>query len=65
MSAVRHCLLLAAAASTLLVQPAFAQERVVPPSAQSLRMSYAPIVQRTAPAVVTVSAARVSRIAIR
>ena len=44
-----------AAAAALLVQPALAQDRVVPPSAQSLRMSYAPIVQRTAPAVVTVS----------
>ena len=58
MSAVRRFLPLAAAAA-LLVQPALAQDRVVPPSAQSLRMSYAPIVQRTAPAVVTVSAARV------
>ena len=58
MPAIRRCLLLAAA-TAIMVQPALAQERVVPPSAQSLRMSYAPIVQRTAPAVVTVSAARV------
>jgi S1-C subfamily serine protease len=59
MSATRRCLLLAVAVSALFVQPALSQERAVPPSAQALRMSYAPIVQRTAPAVVTVSAARV------
>src|SRR5581483_11115224 len=37
---------------------ASAQTRVVPPSAEALRMSYAPIVKRAAPAVVTVSAAK-------
>ncbi len=35
-----------------------AQQRVVPPSPEALRMSYAPIVQRVTPAVVTVSAAK-------
>jgi Do/DeqQ family serine protease len=35
-----------------------AQQRVVPPSPDALRMSYAPIVQRVTPAVVTVSAAK-------
>ena len=35
-----------------------AQDRVVPPSAEALRMSYAPIVKRVVPAVVTVSAAK-------
>ncbi len=37
---------------------AAAQDRVVPPSAEALRMSYAPIVKRVVPAVVTVSAAK-------
>src|SRR5918996_2762931 len=37
---------------------ALAQQRVVPPSPDALRMSYAPIVQRVTPAVVTVSAAK-------
>jgi Do/DeqQ family serine protease len=51
---------LAAAALTLsLAQGAGAQDRVVPPSAEALRMSYAPIVKRVTPAVVTVSAAKV------
>src|SRR5690348_4313193 len=36
-----------------------AQQRVVPPSPEALRMSYAPIVQRVTPAVVTVSAAKI------
>ena len=44
--------------SLLLPQAAVAQDRVVPPSAEALRMSYAPIVQRVVPAVVTVSAAK-------
>jgi S1-C subfamily serine protease len=35
-----------------------AQDRVVPPSPEVLRMSYAPIVKRVTPAVVTVSAAK-------
>ena len=42
----------------LLPQGAAAQDRVVPPSAEALRMSYAPIVKRVVPAVVTVSAAK-------
>jgi Do/DeqQ family serine protease len=51
---------LAATALTLsLAQGAGAQDRVVPPSAEALRMSYAPIVKRVTPAVVTVSAAKV------
>ncbi|MBM3528914.1 MAG: Do family serine endopeptidase [Alphaproteobacteria bacterium] len=41
-----------------LAAPAAAQERVVPPSAEALRMSFAPIVRRVTPAVVTVSAAK-------
>jgi Do/DeqQ family serine protease len=41
-----------------LVPPAAAQTRVVPPSPEALRMSYAPIVKRVTPAVVTVSAAK-------
>src|ERR1041384_6878529 len=47
-----------AAISLLLPQSATAQDRVVPPSAEALRMSYAPIVKRVVPAVVTVSAAK-------
>ena len=47
-----------AAISLLLPQGAGAQDRVVPPSAEALRMSYAPIVKRVVPAVVTVSAAK-------
>ena len=52
--------LLSALAAVLLVLPqgAAAQDRVVPPSAEALRMSYAPIVKRVVPAVVTVSAAK-------
>ena len=42
----------------LLGLGASAQQRVVPPSPEALRMSYAPIVQRVTPAVVTVSAAK-------
>src|ERR1700745_1902106 len=49
---------LAAAAALLVAQAASAQDRVVPPSAEALRMSYAPIVKRVVPAVVTVSAAK-------
>jgi Do/DeqQ family serine protease len=44
--------------SLLTAVPAAAQQRVVPPSPDALRMSYAPIVQRVTPAVVTVSAAK-------
>jgi Do/DeqQ family serine protease len=39
-------------------QGAAAQNRVVPSSPEALRMSYAPIVKRVVPAVVTVSAAK-------
>jgi len=53
----RFCLLSALAVS-LLSQPAAGQDRVVPPSSEALRMSYAPIVRRVTPAVVTVSAAK-------
>jgi Do/DeqQ family serine protease len=57
---VRLRLFLALAASLLALFPqaAAAQTRVVPPSAEALRMSYAPIVKRVVPAVVTVSAAK-------
>jgi len=57
----RFRLLCALAGLALLLPqaaPAQAQQRVVPPSAEALRMSYAPIVQRVTPAVVTVSAAK-------
>jgi len=47
-----------AALSLLPPQGAVAQDRVVPPSAEALRTSYAPIVKRVVPAVVTVSAAK-------
>jgi Do/DeqQ family serine protease len=40
------------------LQGAAAQDRVVPPSPEVLRMSYAPIVKRVVPSVVTVSAAK-------
>ena len=44
----------------LLIAPVSvsAQDRVVPPSPEVLRLSYAPIVKRVTPAVVTVSAAK-------
>jgi Do/DeqQ family serine protease len=54
--AVRR-LLLSALAGVLLAVPASAQ-RVPPSSTNELRLSYAPIVKRVAPAVVTVSAAK-------
>jgi Do/DeqQ family serine protease len=41
-----------------LAAGAVAQDRVVPHSIEALRMSYAPIVKRVTPAVVTVSAAK-------
>jgi Do/DeqQ family serine protease len=47
-----------AAASLLLVAIAGAQERRVPGSAAELMLSYAPVVQRVAPAVVNVYAAK-------
>ena len=45
--------------SAALAAPALAQDRLVPSSAQELRLSYAPIVQRVQPAVVNVYAAKV------
>lgn len=51
-------LLSAALAFLGLVAPTHAQDRFVPQSSQQLRMSYAPIVQRTQPAVVNVYAAK-------
>jgi Do/DeqQ family serine protease len=44
--------------AVLAVPDAGAQERKVPSSAQEVRLSYAPVVQRAAPAVVTVYGAR-------
>jgi Do/DeqQ family serine protease len=51
--------IIAAALSVFLLRCANAQERQVPASAGQLQLSYAPIVQRVAPAVVNVYAARV------
>jgi Do/DeqQ family serine protease len=48
------------AAFFLLSAPAHAQERRVPNSASDVRLSYAPIVQRVAPAVVNVYAGKTS-----
>jgi Do/DeqQ family serine protease len=48
----------AAALLLCLSLPAAAQDRVLPSSTEALRMSYAPIVKRVVPAVVTVSAAK-------
>src|SRR6201995_4055660 len=45
--------------SAALAAPAVAQDRRVPSSAQELRLSYAPIVQRVQPAVVNVYAAKI------
>ena len=42
-----------------LSQPAGAQDRRVPASTTDLRLSYAPVVQKVAPSVVNVYAARV------
>jgi Do/DeqQ family serine protease len=52
--------LFSALAVSLLILPqaAAAQTRAVPPSLDALRLSYAPIVKRVVPAVVTVSAAK-------
>jgi Do/DeqQ family serine protease len=43
----------------LAIAPSHAQDRVVPTSPQQLRLSYAPIVQRTTQAVVNVYAAKI------
>ena len=51
--------LLALALLMLLPAAAAAQDRVVPASPDQLRLSYAPVVQRAAPAVVNVYAAKV------
>src|SRR6266700_3076012 len=45
--------------SFFAIAPALAQDRVVPTSPQQLRLSYAPIVQRTTMAVVNVYAAKI------
>ncbi len=50
---------LAVLALLVVALPAAAQERRVPASAQDVRLSYAPIVQRVTPAVVNVYAAKV------
>jgi Do/DeqQ family serine protease len=50
--------MLGATAAALCALPAAAQTRAVPGSANEVRLSYAPIVKRAAPAVVTVSAAK-------
>lgn len=52
-------LALAGLAALLLAQPAAAQDRRVPASAAELKMSFAPVVQRTSAAVVNVYAAKV------
>jgi Do/DeqQ family serine protease len=51
--------LLAPAVLGALGHDAMAQSRVVPPSHDAVRLSYAPVVKRVTPAVVTVSAAKV------
>jgi Do/DeqQ family serine protease len=48
-----------AAVSVFLLRDANAQERQIPASAGQLQLSYAPVVQRVAPAVVNVYAARI------
>jgi Do/DeqQ family serine protease len=50
---------LAAVALVLLLEPASGQERRVPGSPAEVTLSYAPVVQRVAPAVVNVYAAKV------
>ena len=55
------CAVLCVALALPQLSPAAAQPRVVPSSPEAVRLSYAPIVRRAAPAVVTVSAARVVR----
>ncbi|MGZ8325185.1 MAG: DegQ family serine endoprotease [Rhodoplanes sp.] len=51
--------LIAACVIVALAAPAAAQERRVPASPMELRMSYAPVVQKAAPSVVNVYAAKV------
>ena len=46
----------------LSISPASAQQRVVPPSRPAVQYSYAPIVQKVAPAVVNVYASRTQKI---
>src|SRR3954447_4298130 len=52
-------LISALAVVAAVVQPAAAQDRRVPVSTTELRLSYAPVVQKAAPSVVNVYAARV------
>ncbi len=61
MSPLRLPLVLAALTLSIavLLQPAAAQDRRVPSSPAELQLSFAPVVQRVAPAVVNVYAARV------
>jgi Do/DeqQ family serine protease len=52
-------LIVVLAAAVAATVPAAAQERRVPASAADVRLSYAPLVKRVTPAVVTINAARV------
>jgi S1-C subfamily serine protease len=52
-------LLPALLAALLAAAPALAQDRRLPASPAELRMSYAPVVQKAAPSVVNVYAAKV------
>lgn len=55
-------LLVAAAPAAAQPQPSFAEpNRVAPPGAAAMKMSFAPVVQRAAPAVVNIAAKRVVR----
>jgi Do/DeqQ family serine protease len=54
----RFALALSLVLSPLLLAPAAAQERRVPTSPNEVRLSYAPVVQRAAPTVVNVYAAK-------
>jgi Do/DeqQ family serine protease len=54
----RLSLFFALGLSAVVIVPAAAQERRVPTSADELRLSYAPVVQRAAPTVVNVYAAK-------
>src|ERR1043166_5069212 len=53
-----HRFVAPALALALLAAPAFAQDRRVPASPGELKLSYAPVVQKVAPSVVNVYAAR-------
>jgi len=51
---MKSWILVLATAAASTVTPAFAQEKVPPPSRQAIQYSYAPIVRKVAPAVVNV-----------